>query len=217
MGTDELGKKTLLRPSSKPRLLSGVMKTPMSTSDVLVWLDLETPGLDPRNPKWQPLELGLRVTDGLGEVTLNSSSWLIQPKIDEEELYASVDEFVEKMHTDNNLWIDAMDKGHWIKNVEEDAIEWLEKNSLSSGVIPMSGANVRFDRNWVEVHMPKLNDRFHYRPGADVSSLREVCKLVNKPVHDAMPKVSKNHRVTDCLDGAVEQYKFMVDNFFFVA
>ena len=186
----------------------------MATSSNLVWIDLETTGLVPS--EGEILELGLRVTTPLGEV-VNGSSWLIRPKRSEADLRGIMGPIAEKMHSDNGLIREVYERGHLLDNVIADATEWLGLNGLPSGVIPPSGANTPFDRSWLFEHGPDLAAWFHYRPGIDCSMLRSACRALNPNVFEHLPKVSDRHRVDDCLDGALAQYKFLLDEFLMVA
>lgn len=193
----------------------------MTTSETLVWIDLETTGLDPGDGL--PLEVGIRLTDKFGEETFNRASWTLLPEtrgqsfIAESYLREMMIPQVQEMHTKNDLIEDCYEFGEAIRYVEPQMIAWLGQNGLTKGVHSPSGANVAFDRSWLKVHFPDLDAWFHYRPGVDTSVFRNTCKLLNPPVFAAMPKFGDNHRVQDCIDGAVAQYKHFVDNFFFVA
>jgi oligoribonuclease (3'-5' exoribonuclease) len=104
----------------------------------LVWVDLETTGLDEK--VGTILELGLTVTDE-DLVTKGSASWVMY--LDDEHL-TRCDPFILDMHGRNGL-LAASRKADTTATIEESAVTlrlWLVRHAGEAGQIPMAGSNV---------------------------------------------------------------------------
>lgn len=179
----------------------------------MVWVDMETSGLDPRTDI--PLELGIKVTDveGIGErLTFRSL-------IFETDWYALItdglDPIVLEMHTKSGLIADMIDHPGPFLNaaeVEEQALAWLDDNlGLRAGAYPMCGSTINFDRAFMLERMPNLHNWFHYR-NVDVSTLKTVCRLVNPRVAENIPKKRDTHRVIEDIEDSATEYRYYLDN-----
>lgn len=147
---------------------------------MLVWVDIETSGLDPDRDYM--LELGIVITDD-NLVTLTKQangddltavfSGLVHPEDCRlSVLRDSMSEFVRDMHDANGLWAELESgRGNEADRVAESAIEFLKTfDALGQ---PMAGSSVHFDRGFIETDMPDLARVFGYR-NIDVSTLKEL-------------------------------------------
>jgi len=135
----------------------------------LLWLDIETTGLDP--DEHQPLELALVATDKQLNI------------IDQ---FSGVFNWSNMMHL--LRWSDAAKAMHeanglleYIRNlpptddeecdwpVVEEAIQWIKDGGHADK--QMAGSSVQFDRNFGNTWFPELIELFHYR-NFDVRTLR---------------------------------------------
>jgi len=143
----------------------------MPEEDFLLWVDVETSGLDPATDEL--LEVAVAVTDGsLGYRA--GISYVIKPSRDVESLRASCHAAVLAMHDDNGLWSDVAALGQPVEAVESLLLDFAQQ-WVPKGASPMCGNSVHFDRLWLSHHMPRLHDHFHYR-NLDVSSWKEGFK-----------------------------------------
>ncbi len=192
----------------------------------MVWVDIETTGLDPMFEL--PLEIGLRVTDAEGndldERTLSRefSTLIWNDSWSHDRLY-QLDEVVQEMHTASGL-IDDMSCSWGMPgdpnrrspvDASLDIVTWLESLGLEKGTMPMCGSTINFDRGFLERHMPKLHDWFHYR-NVDVSTLKNACKLLNPTLAKSIPPKRGVHRVLADIDDSIFEYQFYLDNFLHV-
>lgn len=143
----------------------------------LLWIDIETTGLDPAAPEARILAVGLLVTDH-NLVIKESIELLVGPPPipSEVELWP---EAVQDMHKNSGL-IEALWATHsrgQLFDTDETAwrlATWVHDRFPEGKVMP-AGASLQFDRKWLEVYMPSVARQLHYRQ-ADVSALREFCQ-----------------------------------------
>lgn len=146
-------------------------------SDELLWMDLETTGLVPREGRI--LEVACIATDKDLNV-LSTYHTLIGPPPTDVEI-REWPQVVWDMHRDSGLISELkqlveIDRGFvpGVARVEQAIIRWLNGLELVKPIV-LAGSSVDFDRNWLEVHMPDLWSNLHYRV-ADVSSTREFIR-----------------------------------------
>lgn len=191
----------------------------------MIWIDLETTGLDAR--ECIPLELGLVVTDKEGGMidefkTLvweDDRDWAIKMGL------GAADKIVGPMHQESCLWDDLLDARTDIENyctreqAEVRAIDWLMSLGVKSFTLPMCGSSIgSLDRPFAQVHMPKLHEFFHYR-NIDVSTLKELCKMHNPELYEKLESSwvapIKAHRVLKDCEDSISEYNFYRENFLF--
>lgn len=133
----------------------------------LIFADTETTGLVPKGGHILELALVAVTIPDFKEVA-HMTEVILPP------MWASVKrnlpERVQEMHAKSGLskQLDAM-SGVVDPNlaaVEKKAVafvqEWAPKTM--SWHTPLAGGNQSFERKWFEAHMPKLLEKFHYRP-----------------------------------------------------
>ena len=161
---------------------------------MLVWLDLETTGLDPVND--DILQLGMVVTDD--DLTERGRmSWVMfntGPT-------ASTHPVVVDMHTQNGLWVACQDSRLQCIQVVREAIAWLETLGVERGKVQLAGNTIGFDRSFLRVWMPELLAHFHYR-SVDMSSVNELSRRWWPALYEARPQASA-HRALDDLDASI--------------
>lgn len=141
---------------------------------MLTWVDIETTGLDPRTGFI--LELGVIITDDF-LVELDRRAWLIAPALagrtPRPGLW-NMSSYVTDMHTTSGLIEDVLMGGWPARDVEREAFEWIsEAHGGHPALALMAGNSIHFDRSWIKMHMPALDDVFGYRM-VDVSSIKEL-------------------------------------------
>ena len=186
----------------------------MILQDLLVWTDIETFGLDPRNDLI--LELGIQITD-LNLTTIDKKSWLVwSPKSDvrlarmKANLADKGEKYVYDMHTKNNLFDDARRHGKNPQVVSKEATAWLRDKAADGQA--MVGNSLRLDRGFIEYVMPELGAAYHYR-SIDVSTIKELCRRYNPAVYAACPEKNETHRVFQCLKDSIEEFRHYRDEF----
>lgn len=176
-----------------------------------VAVDIETTGLDVET--CCIIEIGIIVADR----DMNPiAEWvdLVAPVTDLSEM----DEFVTEMHESNGLLNELRWANHegtllHPRNVGLNAVRWLTQTcGLPTGVFPLTGSSVAFDRTFMKRFMPELEVFFHYR-NIDTSTVKELAKVWTPDVK-WQSKGQKGHRVLDDIRHTLDEGRFYREMFF---
>lgn len=176
---------------------------------MIVWVDLETSGLDPE--KETILELGYIFTDDyLNEIKRGSTV----VKTDE-AVRGRVHDVVRAMHDKSGLWKECFETDNTIEWVDAQFAKGLKKLREEGGERPpLAGSSVHFDRLFMSKYMPLSLAELHYR-NIDVSSWKEVVKRMHPDLEynkDASPNI-KPHRALPDLDHSIAELKHYLQFF----
>lgn len=164
-------------------------------SNRIVWVDLETTGLDPEYDV--PLEIAVVVTDFAELKAINSFSVPIKPA--KLEPFASMVEEVNTMHRVTGL-LGRLDQPI-AQTVEEAERRALQCIFSTVGQPPLGGSSVHFDRSFLRKWMPTFHARLSHR-NIDVSTVRQLVQnwypdvkpfdQLHKPKHTATADVKNS-------------------------
>lgn len=161
----------------------------------LLWLDLETTGLDPALD--DILMVGVARTDEAG-VIIESGEWVVDSNIRNSEL----DPVILKMHTENGL----LDR---VRSREAKPVLAVELHLLEfiGGSKPtLAGNNIGFDCGFIREHMRGVYAALEYRTGGirklDVSMLRRAARAWGLPDY---PK-TKAHLALDDVKASIAEF-----------
>lgn len=186
----------------------------------ILWIDVETTGLDAESDIL--LEVGLRITnvdgDNLDEIT--SLVWTPNWRA-----HLVKNEAAFEMHQKSGL-VEALNdfersrppaglEAGRVGSVDFLLAEWVEAR-LGKEKYPMAGNTTHLDRSFVARYMPKLLERFHYR-NFDVSSTREQLRVLNPELFAKLEVPKKAHRPQGDIDNSVHLWKWLIENFLFDA
>lgn len=154
-------------------------RTPLPPEEVLVWLDLETTGLNER--RGTILELGAILTNNKLE-ELSAWSSVVHPTSYWLDL-SHWDPSVVAMHGKTGLLAECLVCEHDIVKVGNNFTLWLTQELHQSTAAPESwrgeltaaGFSVHFDLRWLRQHLPNLQQIFSHRV-LDVSSLKILAR-----------------------------------------
>lgn len=179
------------------------------TEPRLVWLDIETTGLDPFYDRI--LEIGFVITD-LNLVAIEDYSVLIWEPMFADEVENAPD-LVIKMHTDNQLLKSCQIVGKTQEGAFTNLMHFLDGHDIKGKTEPICGSSVHFDRNFLRAHplYQKIDDRFSHR-NIDVSTLKELCRRFNPEIIEMVEKIiprGEHRAISDCWDTIYEfsQYR----------
>lgn len=202
--------------------------SPKAVADI-VWVDVESTGLDPIVDPI--LEYGTILTDARGRVIRNGvATWMVFDPKDWHFTHRinNLVPVVRDMHTDSGLLNDLSaivrsPKAAEITpaRVERSILSWLEhffgpRSSDFDKKLPMSGASVHFDRAHLRMQMSGLHDWYHYRNGVDVSQLRYMMNMLNPDLARETPKQQKLHRTVPDLVDSIHLYQYAIKSFLLV-
>lgn len=173
----------------------------MSKKAELLWVDLEMTGLVPGKDKI--LEVAAIATDWkLEEIARFEAVVKVDPELMKERM---VGEFWEKNSESRDGLMAQNETGESVEKVEARMIKWMEQNFKGEGrkSVILSGNSIHQDRKFIEIEMPKLNERLHYRM-LDVSAWKVYFEgaLGKKYVKREM------HRALDDIIGSIEELKW---------
>jgi len=164
----------------------------------LVFLDLETTGLDPS--KDDLLEIGVKILDHeLRELAI--FHLLVKPTMTkyEDQTFAS--------HLTTGLWREAVVGGYDRENAVFELREFFRDNLNYDDRVFLAGNTVHFDRSF----LPRdLFQGFHYRH-LDLSPFKVMAELgwVEK-----FEETGQKHRVISDIDNSIAHLKFIRDRYF---
>ena len=154
-------------------------------------------GLDPQRDKI--LEVAAIATDmQLNEI----ATYEAVVKVDEEVMKnRMVGEFWEKNSKSRDALMAQNQDGKPVAEVERELLEFVEQNFGQE--IYLAGNSIHQDRKFLELQMPELNKKLHYRM-LDVSAWKiyfenALGKKFIKP---------ENHRALDDINGSIEEFKW---------
>ena len=154
-------------------------------------------GLDPQKDKI--LEVAAIATDmRLNEI----ATYEAVVKVDEEVMKnRMVGEFWEKNSKSRDALMAQNQDGKPVAEVERELLEFVEQNFGQE--IYLAGNSIHQDRKFLELQMPELNKKLHYRM-LDVSAWKiyfenALKKKFVKP---------ENHRALDDINGSIEEFKW---------
>lgn len=176
-------------------------------NDSLIWVDLETTGLDPQQDRI--LEIAVVVTDGQLNVIDQYSSIVAYPG----STLLLANPTVEDMHRRSGL-LAEMRSTAWSPEIEPRSLDLrFEAFVAEHGATgaPLAGSNVQFDRNFLRRWMPRLEDAAHYR-NVDVSTLKELMRRWHPEVPE-WEKTGDHRALSDILD-SIAELKFYRARFF---
>jgi len=165
----------------------------------LVWLDLETTGIDDR--LCTILEIATIVTDGELNVIEEGPNLVIhQP----DEVLASMDPWCVNQHGSSGLTEASRTSKVSLSAAEAATLAFLRRLCLR-GRAPLCGNSIGFDRRFLIHHMPHLNEYLNYR-NVDVSTLTELVARWYPRAFAATDKESK-HRALDDIRESIEELR----------
>lgn len=162
----------------------------------LLWVDLETSGLEPREDRL--LEAGLLVSDS--ELREEAATSLVISCPDADRL--PMHEGVRAMHQASGLLEEARLSRLTTAEAEQHLLGWVYRHGADG--LWMAGSGVgAFDRPWLKVHMPQLARVWHHRT-LDATTVRLLCAVPKgEQAHRALPDMRRDLAL---VRGAVLRY-----------
>lgn len=174
----------------------------MRKYDHLLWVDLETTGVDDNLDSI--IEVGAILTDtNLNEI--DQKSILVEPT-DEAMLRLGRNETVTEMHQANGLLDDLNTDTVYPPHLADSMlVGMLEEHSVKKHRVMLAGSGVsHFDRRFIKAQLPYTDTYLAY-PSIDIGVVRRTWQML-VPGHGVGPaKSSKTHRALDDIKYHLEE------------
>ena len=183
--------------------------------DLLIWVDLETTGLDLDNNmhgvhNHKILEVGVMITDYDYNIVDEGFEIIIHHPL--ESLNSVMNDYVKNMHNSSGLTDKVVNSPFSLEMAEKMVIDYIDSHNVKHGKSPICGNNVSFDKNFIDAQMPNLGKVFHYRK-IDVSSIKEIA--IRKYPEVANLIIKKNtHRALDDIKESITELRTYEDLIF---
>jgi oligoribonuclease len=163
----------------------------------LVWVDLETTGLDDR--RCAILEIASVVTAADLTIVEEGPNLVIRQS---DTVLREMDPWCLKQHGSSGLIEASRRSDLEVVDAEEATLAFVRRHCLR-GRAPLCGNSVGFDRRFLVHHMPQLNAYLHYR-NIDVSTIKELVRRWYPGVEMGIEKTSTHRALDDIRESIAE-------------
>jgi oligoribonuclease len=169
---------------------------------MLAWMDLEMTGLDAVND--HIVEIATLITDDDLEIVAEGPDLVIhQP----EEVLASMDPVVTRMHTANGLLYAIRASQTTLAEAGDATLAFLREHVAEPGSVPLCGNSIGMDRRFLSVHLPDVENFLHYR-SIDVSTIKELARRWYPGEMGGLAKGASAHRAMDDIKESVAELRY---------
>lgn len=184
--------------------------------DKLLWVDIETSGLDPVNDVI--LEVGVAVTD-LQLNLLANRRWVRSMLQEDLNPVKTWDPIVLNMHTKSGLLVETILGGDSIPIILNDLTIFIQEyfpgatEAEPKDRPPLHGSSVHFDHQFLTEACRRLDDfynidrRISYRH-VDVSTVKHIIQERMPDIYSRAPESRKAHRVLSDIEDSIAEYKY---------
>jgi oligoribonuclease len=169
---------------------------------MLVWMDLEMTGLDPRTNVI--VEIATIVTDDELEITAIGPDLVIH--CDEIRL-AAMDPVVVDMHTRSGLLEKIRGSEMDLAEAGRQTFEFIKQWVPQPRTVPLCGNSIGMDRRFLNAYLPEIEEWLHYR-SVDVSSVKELVKRWYPTIDSGRPNKAGTHRALDDVMASIEELRY---------
>jgi oligoribonuclease len=167
-------------------------------TEILVWADLETTGLDPNHH--DILEIAVATAPLTDPFKLTHVFHAVLPCFSRKALSP----FILDMHTKNGLLAECAESRENEDSVEMALLKELDK--FKGETLVLAGSSVHFDAGFLKGHMPIVGARFSHRY-YDVSAVKLFCRSLGMI---AIPK-AEAHRAKEDIEESAAHAKLCAD------
>jgi oligoribonuclease len=169
---------------------------------MLVWMDLEMTGLDPR--RHVIVEIATLITDD-DLVTVAEGPDIVVHASDEQ--LAQMDGVVRRMHTRSGLLAAIEASSTSLAEAGRQTLEFLRAHIQQPRSVPLCGNSIGTDRRFLATHLPEVDDFLHYR-SVDVSSIKELCRRWHPDVLAQAPAKAETHRALEDIRESIAELAY---------
>ncbi|TAN27647.1 MAG: oligoribonuclease [Actinomycetota bacterium] len=175
---------------------------------MLVWIDLEMTGLDPR--RHTIVEIATLITDDNLAILEEGPDLVISAT---PEQLDAMDAIVKNMHTKSGLIEEIRLSAINMQSAADQTLRFIQKHVPNPRTVPLCGNSIGTDRRFLAEYMPEIENYLHYR-SVDVSSIKELGKRWFPDVINNAPSKSRGHRAMDDIKESVVELQFYREHLF---
>lgn len=164
---------------------------------MIVWLDVETTGLDPYNGEFLLQVAAIVTTDNFDEV---GDEYCAEVQYSSEDTWCmreAADPYVKDMHDASGLWLKLKD-GTPVDEVDTQLVDFLKSQGVEAGTARLGGNSITLDRNFINCYLPETAKFLHYR-SVDMTSVSFFLENVvgiehykKNQTHDALDDIRES-------------------------
>jgi oligoribonuclease len=162
----------------------------MTSSEHLIWIDLEMTGLKPDTD--MIIEIATVVTDKDLNIIAEGPNLAIHQS---DATLAGMDDWNQKQHRTSGLLARVKASTMTTALAEQRTLAFLS-SLVTPGSSPMCGNSICQDRRFLARQMPTLEKFFHYR-NLDVSTLKELARRWAPSIQDGFVKAGAHLALAD--------------------
>ncbi len=166
----------------------------------LVWIDLETTGLNVRHRAI--LEIASIVTDKELNIIAEGPVLVVHQS---DETLSHVDPWVERQHGASGLIDASRSSNVSLGDAEQQTLRFVRRHT-HRGTSPLCGNSIFLDRRFIMRYMPELNRHLSHR-NVDVSTLNELAHRWYPGVVARLDKAF-HHRASDDILQSIDELRF---------
>lgn len=175
---------------------------------VLVWMDLEMTGLDPRAHRI--VEIATIITDDRLEIIAEGPDLVIQASDDE---LAAMDDFVTNMHSKSGLLDQIKASEITLEDAGAQTLAFIKEHVKTARAVPLCGNSIGTDRRFLDAYLPEIENFLHYR-SVDVSTLKELARRWAPDVAKSVPLKATTHLALDYIRESIVELRHYRDQLF---
>jgi len=168
--------------------------------DALVWIDVETTGLDLEH------DLILEIAAIITDLDLNEISFFHRVIQHPENVLATMDPWCRNVHGQNGLVNACRASTEGQAQVEQELTDWLRRQ-IGKQRSPLCGNSPHFDRAFLRRLMPNVEQHLHFRC-IDVSTMRQLAGLWWPSARNGLSK-KLAHRALDDIRESVAELRYL--------
>lgn len=175
----------------------------------LLWVDIETDGLDPNTNKI--LQIACILTD----FRLETKHYLQEYTINYDEHELNLDDWCKQQHSDSGLLQKVYSNSSKIllKDVEKSIINFLNMHMSLKDIVYLAGNSVYFDKSFINKYMLELSKRINRRI-VDVSTISILCKNMYNIIYKNKPIKTNKHTALSDIEESIDEMKHYINSGF---
>jgi oligoribonuclease len=175
---------------------------------MLVWMDLEMTGLDPRTDVI--VEIATLITDDDLEIVAEGPDLVVHVP---EDALTGMDPVVVDMHTRSGLLEQIRSSEVTLEDAGNQTLEFIRAHVPEPRTVPLCGNSIGMDRRFLAAYLPEIEEHLHYR-SVDVSSIKELARRWYPEELSGLTKKSSAHRAMDDIKESVAELRFWREHVF---